>query len=422
MKGVAMTTNGVAPGGAARWDIAEHKWMEEELEHLSSIISVSPDGFAISDMEGRIIYANEASSRIYSADDPKELLGKSWLELIAPEDRAKALAGMKQAMEKGCDRNKEYHIVTRSGSKILTEMSTALMKNRSGKPIGFAGVFRDITERKRMEQEIRDKNKQLDMQNEELRAANEELRAANEELRETQERLIRSEKLAAIGQLAGGVGHELRNPLGVIKNAVYYLKGKVSNSELAQKEPRVMEFLNIIAGEVNSCNKTINDLLGFARVRKPSVSLTQIKRVIDDALSHMLIPENVKLTKRLDVNLPKVEIDPDQVHHVLVNLVTNAVQAMPEGGKLTISATEKDGFLEVEITDTGCGIPEESAGKIFDPLFTTKAKGIGLGLAVCKAIIDAHEGSIEVESRAGKGTSFKIQLPLNNRGARTGGE
>lgn len=262
------------------------------------------------------------------------------------------------------------------------------------------------------EEELKASNEELQATEEELRAVNEELQASNEELRETQEQLIRSEKLAAIGQLAGGVGHELRNPLGAIKNAVYYVKGKVAKSELGQKEPRVIEFLDIADDEVNSSNKIINDLLGFSRVGKPAVSPSRIKGVIDDALSHLTIPENIEMVKKLDADLPEVNIDTDQIRQVLVNMIMNAMQAMPEGGRLTISVRERDKFLEVEISDTGCGIPKEAIGKIFDPLFTTRAKGIGLGLAVCKAVIERHEGNIEVESEVGKGATFTIRLPL----------
>jgi len=276
----------------------------------------------------------------------------------------------------------------------------------------FSALRQRSEELQASEGELRSANEELQATEEELRASNEELQAANEELREAQEQLIRSEKLAAIGQLAGGVGHELRNPLGAIKNAVYYIKGKVAKSELWQKEPRVMEFLNIMDDEINTSNKIINDLLGFSRVGKPSVSPTRIEKVIEDALSHTAIPENIELTKKLDADLAEVNIDPDQIQQVLVNIVTNAVEAIPEGGKLTIAAREKDKFLEVEIADTGCGIPQETVDKIFDPLFTTKAKGIGLGLAVCKAIIDRHQGNIEVMTQMGKGTTFTIKLPL----------
>jgi len=242
-----------------------------------------------------------------------------------------------------------------------------------------------------------------------------ERKRMEKELRETQEGLIRSERLAAIGQLAGGVGHELRNPLGAIKNATYYIKGKIAKNELAQKEPKVIEFINIMDDEINACVKIINDLLGFSRVGKPSVSPTQIKNVIEDALSRTTIPESIELIKKLDAELPQIEIDASQIQQVLVNMIINAVQAMPEGGKLIIGARGKEGFLEVRIADTGCGIPKEAIDKIFDPLFTTKAKGIGLGLAVCKTIIDRHEGKIEVKSQVGKGTTFIIKLPLNRR-------
>jgi signal transduction histidine kinase len=262
------------------------------------------------------------------------------------------------------------------------------------------------------EEELRVSNEELRATEEELRAANEELRATNEELRDAQEKLVRSERLAAIGQLAGGVGHELRNPLGAIKNAIYYVRGKVTKSELVNKDQRVMEFLDIIDDEISSSGKIINDLLGFSRVGKPAVSPARIEKVIDDTLSYITIPQNIQLIKKLDTNLPEIKIDTDQVRQVLVNMILNAVQAMPDGGKLTISAREKEKFLEVEVTDSGCGIPQEVTDKIFDPLFTTRAKGIGLGLAVCKAIIDRQQGDIEVESEIGKGTTFTVKLPL----------
>ncbi|MDD4875673.1 MAG: ATP-binding protein [Dehalococcoidales bacterium] len=265
------------------------------------------------------------------------------------------------------------------------------------------------------EEKLRASNEELQVIEEEIRATNEELQVSNEELRETQDQLIRSEKLAAIGQLAGGVGHELRNPLGAIKNAIYYVKRKITGSELSQKEPKLIEFLDIVDSEINSSNKIINDLLGFSRVGKPAVSPSKINRVIEDALSHLVIPENIEVIKKLNVDLPIIDIDTEQIQQVLVNIIMNALQAMPEKGNLTISSGKNSKFLEVEISDTGCGIPEEAAGKIFDPLYTMKAKGIGLGLAVCKSIIDRHQGYIEVESQVGKGTTFTIKLPLQGQ-------
>jgi signal transduction histidine kinase len=224
--------------------------------------------------------------------------------------------------------------------------------------------------------------------------------------------LVRSERLAAIGQLAGGVGHELRNPLGAIKNAVYYIRGKLTANELAKHEPRVMEFLDIVDDEISASNKIINDLLGFSRVGKPAVTPTMVGKVIKDTLARVVIPENIELKENLGSDAKEVAVDPGQIQQVLINVITNAMQAMPEGGRLTVSAREKNGFQEIDITDTGGGIADEVKGKIFEPLFTTRAKGIGLGLAVSKSIIDRHGGQIEVKSVAGKGTTFTIRLPL----------
>jgi signal transduction histidine kinase len=262
------------------------------------------------------------------------------------------------------------------------------------------------------EEEIRAANEELQATEEELRASNEELQASNEELREAQGQLIRSERLAAIGQLAGGVGHELRNPLGAIKNAAYYIKGKLAKSELAEKEPRVLEFLDIVDDEINTSNKIINDLLGFSRLGKPAVTPTLVKKVVEEAVARAPIPENIELTTNLDSDSTEIAVDAGQIQQVLINVITNAVQAMPEGGKLTISTRERKRFLELDVTDTGSGITNETKGKIFEPLFTTKAKGIGLGLAVSKSIIDRHGGQIEAKSTEGKGTTFTIKLLL----------
>ncbi len=268
------------------------------------------------------------------------------------------------------------------------------------------------------EEELRSANEELEAANEELqateeelRATNEELQAANEELRETQEQLVRSEKLSAIGQLASGVGHELRNPLGAIKNAIYFIRRKIARTELPTVEPKVMEFIDIIDGEVDAANKVITDLLDFSRVVKPAVSPARIDSIIEDALSHAPFPENIKLVKGMGRELPMVMVDADQIRQVFINIIINAKQAMPDGGRFEIQTGSNKDFVEVKFIDSGCGIPKSVRNKIFDPLFTTKAKGIGLGLAVCKSILERHGGDIQVESEEGKGATFTVCLP-----------
>ncbi len=412
-------------------EITERKQMEEVLKQSEAkyrtLVEEINDGFIATDDKGIVTFVNQAMAQILGFSYPDELIGHPFMEFVVPEARNNQVQAFSDSLKaKAPPQRVECPIIRKDGSRGFTELRPSLVVE-DDKVVGTRAVIRDITERKHMEQEIKNKNQQLDAQNEELRAANEQLRAAeeelrnaneelqaaNEELRETQEQLVRSEKLAAIGQLAGGVGHELRNPLGAIKNATYYIRRKLSKFESLQKEPRIMEFLDIMDEEIATSNKIINDLLNFARTGKPAVSLASIETVIDSALSRLAIPENIAVTKKLDADLPEIEIDTTQIRQVLLNLIANAVQAMPEGGKLTISARVRKKYLEIVIADTGQGIPEEIVGKIFDPLFTTKAKGIGLGLAVCESIIENHQGRISVSSRAGRGTTFTIELPLS---------
>ena len=238
-----------------------------------------------------------------------------------------------------------------------------------------------------------------------------ELEAANKQLIDAQDQLVRSEKLAAIGQLAGGVAHDLRNPLGAINNAAYYLKRRLAASELAQSNPKIPQFVQIIHDEVEQSNQIITDLLSFARVKAPSLS-PNLKEVIEAALSSMDAREDVHIVKEFDPELPQVLTDKEQLRRVFMNLAINAQDAMPEGGELTVSTWHVDGTAEVAFSDTGVGIADEDMGKIFDPLFTTKTKGTGLGLAICEEIVSKHGGTISVVSKIGQGATFTVRLPL----------
>lgn len=255
-------------------------------------------------------------------------------------------------------------------------------------------------------EELMATNEELRSTTEELEASNEELRTTNEELGQTQEKLVQQEKLAAVGQLASGVGHELRNPLGVIKNAAYYIRTKVG-----EDDPKLLKHLGIMEREINNSNKIISDLLGFSRTRSPAIVPFDVNRIVEECLEVVEIPENVLVAKELAPELSKTLADPDQIRQVFVNLSLNATQAMTEGGQLKVVTRSQGDFIEVEFSDTGCGVPTENLDKLFDPFFSTKARGVGLGLAVTHGIIERNSGSIEVKSEVGAGTTFLIRLP-----------
>jgi len=235
----------------------------------------------------------------------------------------------------------------------------------------------------------------------------------NQELQEAQERLVRAERLAAIGELAAGVAHELRNPLGAVKNAVYYIRGRLQSSDWAQENPKVGEFLDVMDEEIASSDQIITDLMDFSRVTPPSVSPSDLETLVDLALERADLKESVSLVKDFEPDLPQVSVDGEQVRRVFVNLIKNADDAMPEGGVLILTGKSGDGTLELQVHDSGQGISEADLPKVFDPLFTTKAKGIGMGLAIVNQIVRRHEGTIGVTSKQGEGTTFTITLPVH---------
>lgn len=235
----------------------------------------------------------------------------------------------------------------------------------------------------------------------------EELQESLVELSAAHEQLVRQERLAAIGQLASTIGHELRNPLGVISNAVYLLRSDFG-PEPAEPAKR---HLATAEREISAATVIVSDLLEFARERTPVRADVDIAALVDEVLS--VLPPPTGTTARADV--PRdgltVNVDRDMLRQVLLNLVGNAYQAMPEGGELVVRVTERDGAVRVAVTDTGTGMDEDTRARLFEPFFTTKARGVGLGLAVSKRIVEAHRGTIDVESVPGRGTTFTIGIP-----------
>jgi signal transduction histidine kinase len=280
-----------------------------------------------------------------------------------------------------------------------------------------------------MLEHIRKRDLELQLEIDERKRAEEETRKLNEELEikvdertrlllDTQEELVRKEKLAILGQLSGSVGHELRNPLGVMNNAIYFLK-----TIMPDADETVLEYLDMIKNEIDNSQRIITDLLDFSRTKSPQAKAVPAGELVYDSLDRCVVPENVELKTELPDMLPLIKVDPLQMGQVFQNLITNAVQAMADGGTLRIAAQLAQGtdeknmktdtdFVEISVNDTGEGISPEGMKRLFQPLFTTKAKGIGLGLTVCKNIVEANGGRIEVESCLGQGTTVTVSMPV----------
>lgn len=273
----------------------------------------------------------------------------------------------------------------------------SILGNQAAVAIESARLFEELVQAQR----------QLEKWNRELEERVEE---RTRELRKAQEHLVRAEKLAVIGKIGAGVAHELRNPLGVISNSVYYLGLKEKDAD-----PKVRRHLDIMRREIARSNRIIADLMSFVRVGEVGDEMVDINDLVEEAASRVEIPSAMTVETSLQEDLPAVVADPGRIQQVFVNLLTNAVQAMSDKGKLSIATRLADGFVEIVFRDTGCGINPEDEGRLFEPLFTTKAKGTGLGLAISRMLIENHGGHISAYNNADVGAAFVVALPTESK-------
>ena len=235
------------------------------------------------------------------------------------------------------------------------------------------------------------------------------------QMRELEEELRRKDRLAALGELSAGVAHEIRNPLGIIKNSAQVLQDKFKD-----KDTKSRELSKFIIEEVDRLNKVVTNFLDFARPQKPNLTGRKIAPIISRALELMqseILKRKIKVANKHEDNLPPVLADEELLAQVFLNIISNAIQAMPDGGRLMVSSKSGAGsykdLVEISFTDTGCGIPAQDLDKIFNPFFSNKEGGVGLGLSIVHKIVESHGGKISVHSRAGEGTTFTIHLKGN---------
>ena len=282
------------------------------------------------------------------------------------------------------------YVDTRMSERLFTESDLRLlqaMASQAAMAIRNARLYQDAT------------------------AANEQLKGALQELRDTQQALVQAERLAAVGRLAASVAHELRSPLMVMRNSLFFLDRLFSGPRKSSAEV-VRPHLGKLDTEIDRQSKIINDLLFFSRNRPRTLGDVDLNALLQETLMRVPRAESIVVDADLDPDLPTIRADGDQLQQVFVNLISNAVQAMREGGTLRVTSTCGPVFATVVISDSGYGIPQEYLRRVFEPFFTTKENGIGLGLAVTKSIVEGHRGDIAVESILGEGTTFTVSLPV----------
>lgn len=377
-------------------DLTTSKQMEEELKLKAQMLDMANDAILAYDFKGNIIYANEITST-FTGYSLNELLAMNLRKLMLPQ-RQNDFDKLINTLEEKKRIHFEFSGINSDGSMIPLDVSSQIIES-GGRKLAMS-IAHDITERKNIENILMNLNTELERR----------IETRTRELLEAQDQLLRQEKLVLLGQLAGGVSHELRNPLGVIKNTTYFL-----NMILDKSDPEVNEALNILDKEVINSEQIIKSLLEFAHPGPLTREIIDINSVLHDTIRNITVPDTIEIVYNLNKKLPLIQADPNKLDQIFRNIIVNAIQAMPDKGKLTIKTESQDqNWILVSITDTGTGISEENLSNIFEPLFTTKAKGIGLGLAYIKILIEEHKGAITVQSQIGHGSTFTIRLPLNS--------
>jgi PAS domain S-box-containing protein len=362
-------------------DITERKKAEEALKESEQIYHTvfdnSQDGFQLIELmydekgkpyDHKFLKVNKAYEKIIGVR-AEDILDKT-ARYISPNDEPHWFDVPDRVLRTG--KSEHVELYNKDINKTLDCYYFPYAKNVVGT------LFRDVTERKNMEKKLQDQ-----------------------------------ERLAAIGATAGMVGHDIRNPLQAITGDLFLAKSELSELPENENKTNAIESLDEIQNNIDYINKIVADLQDYARPLNPRAQETNIKSLFHEILAKNGIPKNIKVTVKVEDKAEKIMADPDYLKRIAANLTLNAVQAMPNGGKLTIRAYSEKQTNDVLITvkDTGVGIPEDIKPKLFTPMMTTKSKGQGFGLAVVKRMTEGLGGTVAFESTEGKGTTFIVRLP-----------
>lgn len=396
-----LSKDGVLLGGFGTvQDITERKQIQDKLfqseRKYRTLYETTLDGIVSVDMDGHISECNDAYANMLGHS--KDELRKMTYQQLTPEkwQQKDEEIAREQVVKRGYSDLFEKEYFRKDGSVVPISIRVWLIRDEKWKPAGMWGIVRDITRSKQMENELKRHSEHLERL-----------------VEERTKKLKDAERLAAIGETAAMVGHDIRNPLQTVEGAIYIAKEEIKSlPSRTQEINNIEEMLNTIKDETTYVNKIVSDLQDYARPLEPQLEETDTQQLINGILATMQIPREIQVSVTVEQDCCNMIVDPTMMKRILANLITNALQAMPNGGRLTITAIRKQDEVHIGVQDTGQGILDENKANIFQPLFSTKAKGQGFGLAVVKRLVEAHNGIISFDSEIGKGTTFSITLPI----------
>jgi PAS domain S-box-containing protein len=350
------------------------------------------------DPDGRVTSWNTGAEKI-TGYQQQEVVGVPFACFYTAEDRTRGLPeqALREAVANGrCEQ--EGWRVRKDGTRFWADAIISALRDERFTAVGYSVVTRDLTERRKVEEALRESEKKLRQQAEDL-----------------EQQLIASGRLVSLGEITASMAHEFNNPLGIVMGFAQDLLTETDSSSPQYR------YLEIIDAETKRCQNIIQELLQFARPSSTSLCSTDIQEIVKktvNLVTNHLYKQKIDLELLVDENLPRIEADPQQLEQVLINIYLNAIDAMPEGGRLTVGAklekcNDAAPILVVTVADTGFGIEKENLAKIFLPFFTAKkTKGLGLGLPICERIVKNHGGKIALKSEPARGTVFEIHLPV----------
>ena len=380
-------------------DITESKSVEKELEN---IFELSIDMIGAGNLQGYFYKINSSFKRVLGYED-KEFMAKPFIDYVYEDDLEETIAILQEA----ATGKEDLYAVNRYKCKDGTLKWIEWNVIANAKDNTFYATGRDITERKKDEAELSKYRHQL----EEL------VEQRTNELHEAQDELVRKGRLATLGQLTATVSHELRNPLGAMRPSMYVIE-KASD----KNDERVQKAIERVDRNIDRCDNIIDELLDFTRITELDFAPVVIDEWVESLIDEQIVPEGLNIDKDLTLKKLKANIDADRLRRAFINVFENAIHSMMDDNKkliktkcarLAIKTTEENNRVEIIIADTGLGIEKDVLDKIFEPLFSTKSFGVGLGMPTVKQIMEQHGGGIEIESEEGKGTTIILWLPLN---------